>query len=259
MDHLNNYTLGRGKVYLGRETTFDQFSSVGELYVGNSPSLMLNIESTSLDHYGSDGGINELDASVTTQVTRNGSMTFDDISPDNLLLFFLGTKATISQSTTAVVGEQHNSVLPGLFYQLGATDTNPQGVRNVGSVTVADDAAATFDEGTDFEVDTQTGRIYIVPGGGIVAGTDLRIGYTPTLSTRTRVISGSKPVRGRLRYIEDNPAGENRTFLLPLVEISPSGDFDLKGDTWRTLPFNLKALKRGSMAAVYIDGEPQEA
>lgn len=259
MDHTNNYTLGRGKVYLGRETTFDQFATIGERYVGNSPGHTLNIESTSLDHFNSDGGINELDASVTTQVNRSGTLTLDDISADNLLLFFLGQKITITQSATAVVGENILAVLPGLFYQLGATATNPQGVRGIGSVTVTNDASTpvSYSEGTDFEIDTDTGRLYIVPGGAIASGTNLLVGYTPVASTRDRVISGSSPVRGRLRYIEDNPAGQNRNFLLPLVEISPNGDFDLKGDTWRQLPFNLKALKRGSMAAVYIDGVPQ--
>ena len=44
---------------------------------------------------------------------------------------------------------------------------------------------------------------------------------------------------------------------MPLVELSPNGDFDLKGDTWRQIPFNLKVLKRGSLAALYIDGVPQ--
>lgn len=258
MDHVNDYVYGRGKIYLGRETTFDQFATVGERYVGNSPGFTLNVESTSLDHFGSDGGINELDASVTTQVNRSGTVTFDDISPDNLLLFFLGSKATINQSATAVVGEAHNAVLPGLFYQLGASATNPQGVRNVGSVTVTNDVQATptsYVEGDDYEIDVLTGRIYIVPGGAIVAATNLLVGYTPVVSTRDRVISGSSPIKGRLRYIEDNPAGTNRTLLLPLVEIAPNGDLDLKGDTWRQMPFSVKALKRGSLAAVYIDGE----
>lgn len=259
MDHTNNYTLGRGKVYLGRETTFDQFATVGERYVGNSPGFVLNIESTSLDHFNSDGGINELDASVTTQVNRSGTMTLDDISSDNLLLFFLGNKITISQAATAVTNEAINGVIKGLFYQLGATATNPQGVRGIGSVVVTNDAGApvTYTEGDDFEIDTETGRLYIVPDGAIASGTNLLVDYTPVASTRDRVISGSAPVRGRLRYVEDNPAGQNRTFLLPLIEISPNGDFDLKGDSWRQLPFNLKALKRGSMAAVYIDGVPQ--
>ena len=259
-DHVNNYTLGRGKLFLARETSFDVFDQVGERYIGNSPGFTLNVESTSLDHFNSDGGINELDASVTLSVNRSGTITLDDISPDNLLMFFLGSKATVAQSSTPVVAEQINGVLPGLFYQLGATATNPQGVRGIGSVTVQDDAtptAATFDVNDDYEIDTVTGRIYVVPGGAITAGTNLRVGYTPVASSRDRVISGSSPVKGRLRYIEDNPAGENRTFLLPWMEISPNGDFDMKGDTWRQMTFNLKPMKRGSMAALYIDGVPQ--
>lgn len=257
-DHVNNYTVGRGKLFLARETSFDVFDQVGERYVGNSPGFTLNVESTALDHFNSDGGINELDASVTLSVNRSGTITLDDISPDNLLLFFLGSKVTVAQAATPVVGEQINGVLPGLFYQLGATAANPQGVRGIGAVSVTDDAGvpATFDAGDDYEIDAVTGRLYVVPGGAITASTNLRVNYTPVASSRDRVISGSSPVKGRLRYVEDNPAGENRTFLLPLMEISPNGDFDMKGDTWRQMVFNLKPMKRGNMAALYIDGQP---
>lgn len=258
MDHVNNYTLGRGKVYLGRETTYDQFSQVGERYCGNSPALSINMEAATLDHFSSDGGINELDGSVTTQINRSGTLQFDDISADNLVLFFLGNKVAVQQTAVAVAGETITNVLPGLFYQLGATAANPQGVRGVTAVTVKT-GTTTHEAGTDYEVDPDTGRIFIEAGGAIAAGATITVGYTPIASVRDRVISGSTPIRGRLRYVEDNPAGLNRTFLLPLVEITPNGDFDLKGDGWRNMPFNLKVLKRSGMEAVYIDGIPQVA
>lgn len=261
-DHLNNYTVGRGKLFLARETSFDIFDQAGEMYVGNSPGFTLNVESTALDHFSSDGGINELDASVTLSVNRSGSLTLDDISPENMAMFFLGQKIAVVQSAVAVVGEEIDGVLPGLFYQIGITSTNPQGVRGIGSVVVTNDATptpTTYDVDDDYEIDPVTGRIYVVPGGAILAGTNLRVNYTPVASTRDRIISGSQPVKGRLRYVEDNPAGENRTFLLPWMEISPNGDFDLKGDTWRQMVFNLKPMKRGSMAAIYIDGAPVTA
>ena len=258
MDHLNNYTLGRGRIFLARETSFSAFNTAGERYVGNSPGFTLNIESTSQDHFSSDSGINELDFSATTQVNRSGSVMFDDMSPDNMELFFMGEKVTVAQVATAVVAESHPSVMQGLFYQLGVSSATPQGVRGVSAVTVTSDPAGTsYTVDVDYEVDALTGRIYIIPGGAILSATGVLVSYTPVASTRSRVVSGSRPTRGRLRYIEDNPAGENRTFLMPLVEIAPSGDFDLKGDSWRQLSFSIKALKRGSMAAVYIDGEPQ--
>ena len=254
MQHLNNYTLSRGKVYLGRETTFDQFATVGEMYTGNSPGFVVNNESQNLDHFGSDGGINELDGSATTQVNRGGSLTLDDISADNLAMYFLGTKAVVSQSAGSLT-ETLTAVLQGMFYQLGASADNPQGVRGISAVTVKT-GATTHSEGEDYEIDTVTGRIYIVPGGGITSGTNIDVEATKAANTRERVISGSKSVRGRMRYVEDNPAGKNRTFLFPMVELSPSGDFDLKAEGWRQMQLSLRVLKRGSMAAIYIDGEP---
>ena len=254
MQHLNNYTLARGKVYLGRETTFDQFSQVGEMYTGNSPGLVVNNEAQSLDHFGSDGGINELDASATTQVNRGGTLSLDDISGDNLAMYFLGTKATVAQASGAF-SETIAGVLQGQFYQLGISAANPQGVKSLSAVTVKT-GATTHEEGTDFEIDALTGRLYIVPGGGIAGGSSIDVAATKAATSFERVISGSKPVKGRLRYIEDNPAGKNRNFLFPLVELAPNGDFDLKGESWRQMTFSLRVLKRGSMSAIYIDGQP---
>ena len=254
MQHLNNYTLARGKVYLGRETTFDQFSQVGEVYTGNSPGFVVNNEAQALDHYSSDGGINELDASATMQVNRGGTLTFDDISGDNLAMYFLGTKATIAQSAGAFT-ETISGVLQGQFYQLGVSETNPQGVKSLSAVVVKT-GATTHAEGDDYEIDTLTGRLYIVPGGAIAGGTSIDVEATKAATSYERVISGSKPVKGRLRYIEDNPAGKNRNFLFPLVELAPNGDFDLKGESWRQMTFSLRVLKRGNLAAIYIDGQP---
>src|SRR5690606_38351652 len=94
-------------------------------------------------------------------------------------------------------------VQQGLHYQLGVSANRPAGAKGIvgsedsnstGAVVVyeagdSNSAAGAFIEGTDYTVDAQLGRVYIVPGGGIADGTDLTVEYTVRASTFTRVIS----------------------------------------------------------------------
>lgn len=110
---------------------------------------------------------------------------------------------------------------------------------------------------TDYLVDTATGKIDIVPGGGIADGADITVTFSVLASTRNRIISGSTPVEGAVRYVADNPKGENFDYLLPYVKITPNGDYALKGDEWQQIPFNMEALKPSDgREAIYMDGRP---
>ena len=57
-----NYTLGRGKVYFSRFIAAIQ-TPEGFEYIGNTPELSFTIESENLDHFSSDAGVREKDAS----------------------------------------------------------------------------------------------------------------------------------------------------------------------------------------------------
>ena len=78
--------------------------------------------------------------------------------------------------------------------------------------------------------------------------------YTTLASSRTRIISGSTPIVGALRYIAFNPAGQQLDWYMPYVKISPNGDYALKGDEWQQIPFNIEILKKTGFEALYIDG-----
>jgi hypothetical protein len=159
-------------------------------------------------------------------------------------------------TVTAGTGETDafDDVKQGLFYQLGADATNPTGARNVSNVVVKDDAtptAATFTLGTDYLVNPDLGRIEVLAGGGIDDGTNLRITYDVAASTREQIVSGSAAVEGSLRYVAQNPVGENIDYFWPWVKITPNGDFALKGDEWQQIPFSLEILRRQGYEAVY--------
>jgi hypothetical protein len=188
-----------------------------------------------------------------------------DISPENLALFFLGDQSEITTTLTAVTGEVHDDVQPGTHLQLGQSDTAPSGAKGLVEVSpgvniiVEDDTTptpVTFTEGDDYEVDMERGRIYIIAGGLITAGTNLRIDYTVGAATRDQVISGSSSVEGALRFLSFNPAGKDREVYLPRVKMTPNGDFALlSGDEAQVISMNIQVLKHPQRPAIIVDGK----
>ncbi|WP_035972124.1 hypothetical protein [Bradyrhizobium sp. WSM3983] len=260
-----NYTLGRGKLYFAKFLTGTQNVN-GERYIGNTPALGLKFDATMLDHYDSDQGIKEKDNSITLQVNREGTFTTDNVSPENLALLFFGTNDVLSVTGATVTGETFMAVHTGVTYQLGVTLANPAGARGIvypgvsGTLfKVTDDAGspATFTAGTDYNFDPVTGRLEILAGGAIVDGTtNIKVNYTTQTATQQRVISGSTPVEGLMRYISKNPAGLDMDYLLPWAKLTPDGDFTLKSDEWQQLKFKVEVLKRVGYEAMYINGRP---
>lgn len=249
----NNYTLGRGELHFGQFRTGTQVPR-GERYLGNSPELGFNAEQENLDHYNSDRGVRIKDESVILQLDYAGSFITDNISPENLAMFFLGE--SLLETTTALTGETDTftDVELGLTYQLGASTASPGGVRDVENAALTVGATPLV-AGTDYVIDEALGRITLLETATNVVDTDqVDVTYDVKASTRQRIISKSDTIEGSLRFIAYNPAGKDIDYFMPWVKITPSGDFQLKGDEWQQLPFDLEVLKKGSLESIYMDG-----
>lgn len=253
----NNYTLGRGELY------FNKFgpnqAGIGERYFGNTPEINVTAEIETLDHFNSDQGIRVKDQSVVLEVTNTGSFTTDNISPENLALFFFGSAEALSQVGDVGESDTFTDVKPGLFYQLGVTSQNPTGARAVKNVVVEDDATptpTTFVEGTDYRIEAELGRIEIIPGGAITDGTNLVVTYDTDAYTQELIVSGESAVEGELRFISRNPVGDKIDYYWPWVKIMPNGDFALKSDEWQAIPFNFEVLQRTGYERVYATKRP---
>lgn len=244
-----NYTLGRGELHFNKFKP-NTMVGIGERYFGNTPEVNQTVESETLDHYNSDRGVREKDASVVLQTNRTGSFVTDHISPANLALFFLGDSEVLTQTAATAETETFDEVQPGLFYQLGVSEANPTGVRNVENVVVTVNSD-TMTLGTDYLVNEELARIEILLGGGISNGDSVTVTYDTKAATREVIVSGSTPVEGSLRYIANNPIGDQIDYFWPWVKITPNGDFALKGDEWQSIPFNFEALRRPGYEAVY--------
>lgn len=253
----DNLVLGRGELY------FDPFvtgttTKTGERYIGNTTELNINIESDKRDHFSSDRGIREKDRSVILELRRQGTFTTDNMATENLAMFLLGDVSTVTQTSGSVTGEGLADVIKGRYYQLGATSTNPQGVRGVSSVTVKKGATVLVAD-TDYSLDATLGRIKILTGSSTISdGDDLTVDYTRAANSRTRVATGaSANIKGALRYISYNPEGEQRDVYIPYALLTPNGDLAMKGEEWQQASFNIEVQKLDTnTAAIYVDGRP---
>jgi hypothetical protein len=260
MTDPNNYTLGRGELWFAKYLAGTQLSN-GERYIGNTPEFAANIENENLDHFNSDRGIKEKDESIPLQTNRTASFITDNIHPENLAMYFLGETSKLAVTAASVVGERHEAVIKGLTYQLGKTGSGARNldIQSAGvNIIVNDDKGAptTYVEGSDYTIDMERGRLEILSTGNIDSGTNLVIDYKVKATTRDRVISGSKPIEGSLRYLSFNPAGKQFDWFMPWVKIQANGDHALKGDEWQQIPFSVEILRKPGWEAVYIDGEP---
>jgi len=253
-----NYTLGRGEVYIelypANATINEYTKGLGERYIGNTPEFSTSQSSETLDHYDSDKGVKEKDASVQLSQDRTGSFTTDNINSDNTALQFLGTKATLTQVSATGVTETLTA-FKSRYLQLGKSVSNPTGVRKttVTGVTLAV-GGTTVQQAGNYEVDDELGRVYIPKGSTIGDNIDIVVTYNVAASTRTQVVSSSNAIYGALHFIGRNPVGPNKDYYFPYVKIAPDGDYALKGDDWQTIGFTFDILKKGTMEAVYIDG-----
>lgn len=255
----NNYTLGRGKVYFARYADGTQTPD-GFRYIGNTPEFSLTIESEELDHYSSDEGIREKDDSVPLEVNRTGSLITDNISPENVALFFFGENSTLTQATVASATETLTDIKAGHSYFLGVTTSNPTGYRGIdetGFAVAVNGGGSALVDGTDYEMDFDSGLITFLEGSALaVDDADIDVTFAVAGSSRDRVISGSTPVEGAMVYVTANPKGTDSTFYLPYVKITPNGDYALKGDEWQQIPMSLEILKLTNQEAIYRDGNP---
>lgn len=123
---------------------------------------------------------------------------------------------------------------------------------------------------TDYTVDAASGRIYIVPGGGLALAIgyaaalaspvdlELYVGYTPTAGSRTRISSGaSGSLTGAVRFIADNAAGSNRDLYIASASLAPSGELPLiTEDELASFTISIGVNERDSSTpTIIVDGQ----
>lgn len=255
---MSNLTLGKGKLYFDAFAPGTTNPSGGERFLGNCPEFNMSVERETLEHYDSTEGINQKDDEVDTSITYSATLTCDEISKENLAIFFLGSASVITEAGSTGNSDTFNNSVPGNRYQLGTSASNPSGVRKVTNVVVKDDAGTptTFALGDDYEVDLDRGAVTVKVGGAITEGTNLVIDYDVTAHSRDLVISEGATVEGTMRFIATNPKGAKRDYFMPRVKLTSSGDIALIGESWQQLSLGVEVLKKTGLAELYLDDQP---
>lgn len=282
LEQTGNYTLGRGKVWFADQPGDDIAN--GFRYVGNTPALGITVEAELLEHFNSDAGVRVVDASVPLQINRTGTMTLDDIQPENLALFFQGTAAARARAADMAAAALNrfdiSGVQLGVQYQIGFGQSNPVGDTDIAEVTAGDDAYVApqvaprpvvalagnaYAVNDDYVVNTHLGLISFVEGGAVSAGDDVRVYFArsaiahTTAAPRTRIIPAGTTVRVGMKFIQDNPRGRNRIYTMPSVQLTANGELALKGEEWQAIPLNLGILKPPLAEAIIIENLPAGA
>jgi len=247
-----NYTLGSGKLYFAMFALGTQ-NPQGYRYFGNTPEFTTSSDHEDLDHFDSDNGQRFKDDSVTLTNSSSGAFTTDNISLENVAMYYLGDVSSYTQ-LAATAQTETITVQKGRYYQLGVTQANPAGTRHVNNVTFKI-AAVAFPILNNIELDLPTGRFYVEDSAPGITGTtvDLIVSYDQLAYTQDRVISKNNSIVGALFFEATTKKGIKFDYTWPYVKISPDGDYNLKSmEDWSAMSFTVELLQKSGYETVYI-------
>lgn len=237
----DNVLLGAGTLYIDR---WENGLKTGELHLGNVTEFKLTTVDTTKQLYESMTPTRGLYKEVTTQRTVTAAITGSEFNPENVALVMMGDNGTFTQTEGTITSQSltANAKL-GRYY--------PVGVRNISSVVVKSvTPGTTYVEGTDYVVDSQSGRVQILPTGSIVDGAALTVDCSyasVTLDTVEGANAGT--IEASLRFIGDPTAGPAVEVEVFRAKINPTGDIGFIAEDFGAWQLNCSVLADGTHPA----------
>jgi hypothetical protein len=246
-----DYLLGRGELFFS-DTLDADGRPKGFRSLGNAEAFTVTVEAETLEHFSSLEGLKVKDREVVLSQAMNLAFQLTEIDVDNLTMFLSGTDASVAQTgatITAGAGDDNiQSAQQGQWFDLydvqapaAYPPTSGNRVYRISAVTVKDTTATTtYTEGTDYKVDDEMGRIFIIAGGGISNGDDLCVTFTYATLTISEIRAMTKAkFSGVLKFVSRNANksgnGSEVEYQFHQVSLTADGDFPLIGDEWATL------------------------
>lgn len=241
-----DYSLGRGKLYVALlDTATGLPDAAGYRDVGNVPDFSISIDIEELLHQSSQRGLRITDKRVVTQQTMNLSVSLDELSSENMAVFFSGDTATATNPAVAGFATHVLSatVTLGRWYDIKSAS----GVRAVDldptKVAATETAGPTvLVEGTDYTLDTKMGRIFLLTTAtNIATGESLSVALTADAGAAAQLQQVTALTKSSeqlvLKFIAENPANndEQVEFEFHSATLSAEGDFALIGDDWTVM------------------------
>jgi hypothetical protein len=203
-------------------------------------------------------------ASNPTGVRRISAVTVEDADGAAAVAWAATTAKTLGAFGKPTVDNTYYYTVTTAGTTGGSEPTWPTTVGatvNDGTVVWTCTGKITLTVTTDYTVDTDLGRLYIVPNGGIADGTDLLVDYTKAANSRVQHTSTADlnaRLRGAIRFIAHNTAGTNRDIWLPKVILMADGATQIKRDgntgAVQRMGFRINVMKDEDLSAMYIDG-----
>ncbi len=118
---VTNYQIPTGKAYFTDSTN----TTAGEVDLGDVVDFTVTNETTIKDHFRSYGGQRTKDKTVVTQVAATIKFVLDEITPDAVGLFSLGTVTVNTDGSHEVTGLTRSN-FTGVLHVVGDNDIGPQ-------------------------------------------------------------------------------------------------------------------------------------
>lgn len=251
MTTTSNATLviGRGELY------FDRFAKgtlkgEGELYLGNTPGFTVSSTVEEVERFTSYGGQQlQIDSLITRELHR-ADITTDNISMENLALWFGGTPDKSGQEAIGFITETMQ-VKKGRWYQLGTT-VEPFGVRHIEPDITFQQNGGALDVGTNLIVDRVEGRFFVMDEAvNIVDGDSISTTFQWRESFSIDLVPSGSEVVGALRYISKNPVGPAISYFFPYVRLRASSQIDFKADDWQDFSFDVDVRRLNALTKFF--------
>jgi hypothetical protein len=229
--------LGKGELYFDR---YDSSGlSTGERFLGNVEALAVNIADELVEKYSSVTHSAPLAAQALKRRTATLTITADEYTYKNMGLALMGDQDTYSQASATITAEAAKVPVLGTWFKLAK--------RKISAVTVKK-GATTYVLGTDYVLDTDTGRVKPLTTGAMVTGDAITVDYTAAAMLTTAALNAidigtSSTIKGFMRFIPDPSAGPSHELELWSVQINPEGDLSgFISDDYGTFQLKAKIL-----------------
>jgi hypothetical protein len=227
-----NYSLGRGRLYFNRKISAGVYD--GERDLGNAPDFNVSVKVDWLEHFSSRSGLKSKDKRIASMITPDIAFTLDEIVAENLALTFMADISTVTQVLGTALTASFVSK-KSRFFELGKTKVSNV-VVEVGIIVKVVDV--------DYTVDLATGRIYIPEGSSIIDATTVDVTFDCAADSVTKLSAFKQySVEGVIRFVSDNPTGQNMSFQAWNVSLTPDGDLAMIGDKWMETKFKGEMLR----------------
>lgn len=125
-----------------------------------------------------------------------------------------------------------------------ATSTTALVTTPASGVITVKKGVTTYVSGTDYTLDSATGRIYFTKNTSIVEGDTVTVVASCGILTET-LLNGfaQTQVEGVLRFVSDNPTGPDMELQAWTVTLAPNGDTSFISDKWQELTYKGEILK----------------